>query len=182
MVFFLASRRRHTRCALVTGVQTCALPISLPMVAIPLALTAQPAMARDADQRTYHLPAQSLAAALRAVAALSGRSIVAPAALIADRQAPALDGDFTTESAVTALLRGSGLHARAVAGGLVIEPDAEASQNAADHVPNDDIVVTGTRIRGAPVASPVIVLSDDDIRNSGQTSPGEVVRDRKDVV
>src|SRR3546814_3222106 len=28
--FFFSSRRRHTRCALVTGVQTCALPISLP--------------------------------------------------------------------------------------------------------------------------------------------------------
>src|SRR3546814_7254313 len=27
-VFFFSSRRRHTRCALVTGVQTCALPIS----------------------------------------------------------------------------------------------------------------------------------------------------------
>src|SRR3546814_17669045 len=29
LVFFFSSRRRHTRCALVTGVQTCALPISL---------------------------------------------------------------------------------------------------------------------------------------------------------
>src|SRR3546814_9652357 len=29
VVFFFSSRRRHTRCALVTGVQTCALPISL---------------------------------------------------------------------------------------------------------------------------------------------------------
>src|SRR3546814_1824533 len=28
-VFFFSSRRRHTRCALVTGVQTCALPIWL---------------------------------------------------------------------------------------------------------------------------------------------------------
>src|SRR3546814_4981184 len=27
LVFFFSSRRRHTRCALVTGVQTCALPI-----------------------------------------------------------------------------------------------------------------------------------------------------------
>src|SRR3546814_2982375 len=27
-VFFFSSRRRHTSCALVTGVQTCALPIS----------------------------------------------------------------------------------------------------------------------------------------------------------
>src|SRR3546814_8576329 len=29
MLLFCSSRRRHTRCALVTGVQTCALPISL---------------------------------------------------------------------------------------------------------------------------------------------------------
>src|SRR3546814_10751119 len=28
--FFFSSRRRHTSCALVTGVQTCALPISPP--------------------------------------------------------------------------------------------------------------------------------------------------------
>src|SRR3546814_17918704 len=28
-VVFFSSRRRHTRCALVTGVQTCALPISV---------------------------------------------------------------------------------------------------------------------------------------------------------
>src|SRR3546814_5728091 len=27
-LFFVSSRRRHTRCALVTGVQSCALPIS----------------------------------------------------------------------------------------------------------------------------------------------------------
>src|SRR3546814_4749379 len=32
-VFFFSSRRRHTRCALVTGVQTCALPISLGRIA-----------------------------------------------------------------------------------------------------------------------------------------------------
>src|SRR3546814_14642813 len=29
LFFFFSSRRRHTRCALVTGVQTCALPIFL---------------------------------------------------------------------------------------------------------------------------------------------------------
>src|SRR3546814_10040300 len=33
VLFFFSSRRRHTRCALVTGVQTCALPI-LPGLAI----------------------------------------------------------------------------------------------------------------------------------------------------
>src|SRR3546814_5333832 len=34
--FFFSSRRRHTRCALVTGVQTCALPIWMVNIALPL--------------------------------------------------------------------------------------------------------------------------------------------------
>src|SRR3546814_3384497 len=32
LFFFFSSRRRHTRCALVTGVQTCALPILFRML------------------------------------------------------------------------------------------------------------------------------------------------------
>src|SRR3546814_9212715 len=36
-IFFLfSSRRRHTRCALVTGVQTCALPICTPFAKLVL--------------------------------------------------------------------------------------------------------------------------------------------------
>src|SRR3546814_9062875 len=34
-LLFFSSRRRHTRCALVTGVQTCALPISLKPILKP---------------------------------------------------------------------------------------------------------------------------------------------------
>src|SRR3546814_2369331 len=43
-VFFFSSRRRHTRCALVTGVQTCALPIyTVPPRAAPAAPPARSA-------------------------------------------------------------------------------------------------------------------------------------------
>src|SRR3546814_10368649 len=45
LFFFFSSRRRHTRCALVTGVQTCALPIFAGRYA-----TALFDMARDAGQ------------------------------------------------------------------------------------------------------------------------------------
>src|SRR3546814_14204614 len=38
-MFFVASRRRHTRCALVTGVQTCALPIYFEAVLLDNAST-----------------------------------------------------------------------------------------------------------------------------------------------
>src|SRR3546814_9171731 len=60
-LFFFSSRRLHTRCALVTGVQTCALPISAFSAALALLLagpaaaaTCQPLESREAnapDQR-----------------------------------------------------------------------------------------------------------------------------------
>src|SRR3546814_20270272 len=59
MWFFLSSRRRHTRCALVTGVQTCALPIycplphSLPSYQAAVSLAADPHLQRIAS---FHPP------------------------------------------------------------------------------------------------------------------------------
>src|SRR3546814_1097003 len=52
--FFFSSRRRHTRCALVTGVQTCALPISAGDKRVaqvrPVTLDDAPQLAVDIDQ------------------------------------------------------------------------------------------------------------------------------------
>src|SRR3546814_1312092 len=51
-VFFFSSRRRHTRCALVTGVQTCALPIYVAqrkLSAQTVADLADPAVQRRLD-------------------------------------------------------------------------------------------------------------------------------------
>src|SRR3546814_2517828 len=45
VVCFFSSRRRHTRCALVTGVQTCALPISLPILSSTMAEARSPLLA-----------------------------------------------------------------------------------------------------------------------------------------
>src|SRR3546814_7232595 len=50
MLFFFSSRRRHTRCALVTGVQTCALPISLVQTFLGVAIAL--ADAEQADPAT----------------------------------------------------------------------------------------------------------------------------------
>src|SRR3546814_1226807 len=59
-LFFFASRRRHTRCALVTGVQTCALPISSRnLVSVRLLDAIGVNYARRFIQR-FGFPAQSL--------------------------------------------------------------------------------------------------------------------------
>src|SRR3546814_9519012 len=48
-LFFFSSRRRHTRCALVTGVQTCALPIWL--LTATLGITTSWRMSRGAKTK-----------------------------------------------------------------------------------------------------------------------------------
>src|SRR3546814_5488389 len=51
VVLFFSSRRRHTRCALVTGVQTCALPI----FQAPLTLWSSTAYLEQQPVRLYVL-------------------------------------------------------------------------------------------------------------------------------
>src|SRR3546814_11207324 len=71
-IFFFSSRRRHTRCALVTGVQTCALPISPRFLG--RALAGQIEMVRQTQHRSYQTRAAAAAAAV-AVEQLAGAQI-----------------------------------------------------------------------------------------------------------
>lgn len=138
----------------------------------PIAVAAQ-----ETDRRHYNLPAQPLSTSLQAVAVASKRSIAAPAELVRGITAPQLIGEFTAEEAVAALLEKSGLRYRRVQRALVVERDADFTQE--NWSSGDDataIIVTGSRIRGAPIASPVITIDENDIRNAGQTTLGGVVR------
>src|SRR3546814_18703658 len=55
LMFFFSSRRRHTRCALVTGVQTCALPICfVPRHRVPAGSRGSLAR-RRCDKDVHHL-------------------------------------------------------------------------------------------------------------------------------
>src|SRR3546814_10338872 len=61
IIFFVSSRRRHTMYALVTGVQTCALPISDEFVDVAEALWSawdRDALVRDTANNVYIDPAK----------------------------------------------------------------------------------------------------------------------------
>jgi iron complex outermembrane recepter protein len=132
------------------------LAASSPVTGIVPGFASLPAAAQAQPAYDFHVGAGSLASALRAIATRTGRSIAA------------------VDAAVERLLAGSGLRARAVGDGLVVEADPAARASAL--LPSDDIVVTGSRIRGAPVASPVITLGRKAMRDAGQTNLGDVVR------
>src|SRR3546814_16023164 len=78
LVFLFSSRRRHTRCALVTGVQTCALPISAPLVSTTLIDTcARLSSGRRICARARLIPANASSSSARTSAAVKiGRASV----------------------------------------------------------------------------------------------------------
>ena len=133
------------------------------------------ACAQQSDARSYDLPAQDLATSLRAVAKASGRSIIASAELLAGKTAPALRGRFTSDQAAAIILAGSGLEARPVGADLVVVTAAGSDQTSITEDAAPDIVVTGTRIRGGQVASAVIEVDQETLRNTAISDTGEAV-------
>src|SRR3546814_7054708 len=96
VLFFFSSRRRHTRCALVTGVQTCALPISTMTRAEVTSWISAPKKKRpkkrSSDQRARNHAISGRASSTLAAASCGqcGRSLTGPTM-----------GNFGVRSAVT---------------------------------------------------------------------------------
>ncbi|MFA6114157.1 MAG: TonB-dependent receptor [Sphingomonas sp.] len=142
---------------------------SVMLVAAPLAA------AQANDARDYDLPAQELGAALRQVAAVSGRQVIVATELVTDLRAPALKGRFSAEDAVEQVLRGSGLRAVLVGGALVVQRDRVVGSSG--DTPDGDILVTGTRIRGkGPVGSAVITIDRKAIDASGFATTQQIAQ------
>ncbi|MES1973358.1 MAG: TonB-dependent receptor [Pseudomonadota bacterium] len=133
------------------------------------------ACAQAVDRQIYDMPAQPLSQSIKALAAAARRSILAPTSLLDDHQAPALRGHYTVEEALDVLLAGSGLRARRTGRVIVIEPEARAP-GADTAEAESEITVTGSRLRGGPIGSTVISLAQQQMRDQGQASLGEVVR------
>lgn len=142
------------------------------LVALWLLASSAPVLAQGQDAQTYDMPAQALGAALGEIGTRSGTEIIAPAVLVEGLTAPALRGAYAPDAAVRTLLAGTGLVAERVNGAFVIRRAEAASDSSGD----EPIVVTGTRIRGAPIASPVIAVSADRMRAAGQAGLADAMR------
>lgn len=103
-----------------------ALALLLAGALAPASTLAQaPAAAPQAAQRDWSLPAAPLADTLARIAREGGRAISADPALLAGRQAPALQGRWSVEEAARRALAGSGLRLGTTASGtmtVVVEP------------------------------------------------------------
>lgn len=142
-------------------------------------LSAACAEARRPGEMTFDMPRQNLGTSLRAVAALTRLSIAAPSELVDSRQAPALSGEFTAADAIARLLKDSGLHAEQVGGTIIVRADGDrvAGTTAAPLSSDDDVVITGTRIRGAaPIGSELITINRAAIDQSGYATTQQILQ------
>lgn len=147
------------------------------MLAAPL-LAAAPAGAQEADTLALDLPAQAMARSLHDLAAKAGATIVADDKLVAGRTAPAVQGTYTLAGALGKILEGSGLQGIATSQGYAIRSEGSSTpmRGASADSTADDIVVTGTRIRGsAPAGAAVIAIDRKAIQESGRATVQDLV-------
>lgn len=143
---------------------------TLAMLALSPSATAQ-----ASEKRSYDLPAQDLRYALRTVARDAGLQLIAKSNLLRGKQARPLKGEYAPEEAVTRLLEGSGLTLEIDKGTLFVRGRDEPSP-AALAAAGDNIIVTGSRIRGAATASKTSTMSRDSMTAAGLGTLAEAVQ------
>ncbi|MDF0491136.1 TonB-dependent receptor [Sphingobium sp. H39-3-25] len=138
---------------------------------------ATPAMADDGRRQDYNVEAGDLGDALRTVSRQSGREIIFSGKAVAGMRAPRLHGSFSADEAVRALLAGTGLIAEFRKDVVIIRGRSEASGETSDRPTEvQDILVTGSRIRGSQGTSPVISATREQVLLSGQSGLGDYIR------
>jgi len=157
------------------------------VVTAVLMVQAAPAFAQE-QRIDFDIPAQSLAGALRSVASAAHQQVIFDGASVKGRKSEALKGSFSARSALTQLLRGTGLTVEQGASGvfivrrpeLVPTPAAETVAAADDDsAPMPELVVTGSRIRRTEFDSPipVVALQKEDISEHGYRDLAEALQD-----
>jgi outer membrane receptor protein involved in Fe transport len=144
--------------------------------AVACVAIAQPAVAQV---RNFDVPAQDAAGAVAALARQADAQILISGRNARGKRTSAVKGSMTVEQALDQLLRGSGLVAmRTSARGWSVVPqrasgkpsvavEATPSLGGDDDSGSEEIVVTGTNIRGAQSTSPLTTITRRDIVATG---------------
>ena len=138
------------------------------------AIFASPARAEPA--RSYDIAAQALGPALEAFAAVSGREVVAQSDILTGKRSEPVSGSLSPETAVARLLAGTGLTWSVVDGAFVIREASAAPFPEGEAGGDAGIVVTGTRIRGAAIASPKITVALEAMKDQGLATTTEAAQ------
>lgn len=136
---------------------------------------AAPTYAQDIS---YDIPAGDLATVLDAYGRQAAREVVYRVEDVRGARSPGVRGPMSPDAALRALLTGTGFTFERDGSGAVAIVRQRAGANASGPADGGQnaIVVTGSRIRGAPVAAQVITQTQEEMRNAGFSNLGDVAR------
>jgi len=170
----------------------------------PIAITTPAAAQAQSEAVEFDIPAQPLGSALVAYARQAGVQLVMTEEAVGTTWANPVRGVFERQEALSILLRGTGYRARFENGAVRLSRVAQTGERAEEgstpdyeddafaqapdsillrgeerQLPNteEDIVVVGTKIRGAyPASSPVEIYSAEDIAQSGAVTTEQFIQ------
>ncbi|WIO75225.1 TonB-dependent receptor [Porticoccaceae bacterium LTM1] len=156
-----------TRNALVLGV-TSAIALSVSMNSF----------AADDDKIQVDIQSQSIGQAVRLLAKDAGVQIIMPSDLGGSFQVKALQGEYSLIEALDILMVGSGLKYEFLSESSVaifadsVEGDAD-SKEIEEEI--EDVVVTGSRIRGSRPTASMVMINSDEISMRGFTTVEQIL-------
>ncbi|MGF7156086.1 TonB-dependent receptor domain-containing protein [Novosphingobium gossypii] len=140
------------------------------MTTIPSSASAQPAAILNVD-----LPPQPLATTLKDLAVRYGQTVLASDEVVAGRISSAIKGRYDLEQALRIAIQGTDLSIQSASEGYLIVARQGAGK-AADDGEQEAILVTGSRLRGTELATPITVLDSQALLDTGFADLGEVAR------
>lgn len=150
------------------------------VLALSAGVVATNVNAQDAaDVKRFEVPGQSAASALNQFAQQADITLVFSQDAVAGVVVRPLQGTFTTQDGLAAMLDGTGLVWQAVDNGTIsITRDGGGLPGNGDDGARDleKVTVTGTRIRGGTTPSPIISIGAERIQEEGFTDLGQVMR------
>jgi outer membrane receptor protein involved in Fe transport len=151
---------------------------------LPAFILAPPVLAQE-QTVAFDIPAQPLSGALNAYARTARRQILFSDQVVQGRPSAGLQGRYEPTAALERLLDGSGLTWRRSAGGallieraVVVSPQtAAAAVNAsAEAAFVEELVVTGTHLRGGARTAPVTRIDRAEFEQAGFLDAGQALR------
>ncbi|WIO74015.1 TonB-dependent receptor [Porticoccaceae bacterium LTM1] len=146
-------------------------------VASALSLGFASSLFADIDNLDLNLKSQKVSEALVELGKKAGVQIMVEHNVRNDIELAKIQGVYSLSEALQKMLKGSGLIYEFVSDDLVIvKEDSKDDKEAEAHDEVEEVVVTGSRLRGVDPVAPVIVIDRAEIERRGVFSAEEIIR------
>lgn len=134
-----------------------------------------------AQTRSFDVAEQPASRGIPAFAKQAGIQILASGDLVTGKRTRQVKGRYSVEEGLRLLLEGSGLTARFNGSGQIVTIQAAprvtaSSTDGEPLIESEDIIVTGSRIRGGVVASKKTVQTQEEMRQAGYGTLAEAIQ------